>query len=60
MGPVKARAQKMCAKYSTGVVQVQVVVGSNGRVKSATPKGAFANSTAGKCVAMQSRTAKFP
>ena len=61
MGPVQARAQKSCAKYSTGTVQVQVVVkGSNGRVKSATPKGAFAGNQAGKCVAMMSRSAKFP
>jgi hypothetical protein len=60
MMPVQARAQKMCAKYSTGVVQVKLVIGGNGRVKSANPKGAFANSTAGKCVAMQARTAKFP
>ncbi len=61
MGPVQARAQKSCAKYSTGTVQVQVVVkGSNGRVKSASPKGAFAGNQAGKCVAMMSRSAKFP
>lgn len=60
MGPVRARAQKMCAKYSTGVVQVKVTVGGNGRVKSASSLGAFANSKAGKCVAMAARTAKFP
>lgn len=60
MGPVQARAQKICAKYSTGTVQVQMVVGSNGRVKKATPKGAFAGNQAGKCVAMMARSAKFP
>lgn len=61
MGPVQARAQKSCAKYSTGTVQVQVIVsGKNGRVTSATPKGAFAGNQAGKCVAMMSRSAKFP
>ena len=61
MGPVQARAQKSCAKYSTGTVQVQVVVaGKTGRVKSASPKGAFAGNQAGKCVAMMSRSAKFP
>ena len=61
MGPVQVRAQKSCAKYSTGTVQVQVVVkGSNGRVKSASPKGAFAGNQAGKCVAMMARSAKFP
>ena len=61
MGPVQARAQKSCAKYSTGTVQVQVVVtGKNGRVKAATPKGAFAGNQAGKCVAMMARSAKFP
>ncbi len=60
-GPVQVRAQKSCAKYSTGTVQVQVVVkGSNGRVKSASPKGAFAGNQAGKCVAMMARSAKFP
>jgi hypothetical protein len=60
MAPIAARAQSACAKYSTGVVQIQVVIGNNGRVKSAAPKGAFASSTAGTCVAMQARTAKFP
>ena len=61
MGPVQVRSQKSCAKYSTGTVQVQVVVkGSNGRVKSASPKGAFAGNQAGKCVAMMARSAKFP
>ncbi len=61
MGPVQVRAQKSCAKYSTGTVQVQVVVkGSNGRVKAANPKGAFAGNQAGKCVAMMARSAKFP
>lgn len=60
MGPVQARAQQSCAKYSTGTVQVQMVVGSNGRVKSASPKGAFAGNQAGQCVAMMARSAKFP
>ena len=60
MQPVQKRAQKMCAKYSTGAVQVSITVGSNGRVKSAKPKGSFAVSKAGKCVAMTARTARFP
>jgi hypothetical protein len=60
MTPVQTRAQASCAKYSTGTVQVQVLVDSNGRVKNATPKGAFAGNQAGQCVAMMARSAKFP
>ncbi|MDD5308754.1 MAG: hypothetical protein PHU25_15660 [Deltaproteobacteria bacterium] len=60
MAPVSAKAQAACAKYSTGTVQVQVVVGNNGRVQTATPKGTFAGTTAGNCVAMLAKTAKFP
>jgi hypothetical protein len=60
MAPIKAKAQASCAKYSTGVVQVSMVVTSEGKVKSATPLGAFANNPAGTCVAMMARSAKFP
>ncbi len=58
MGPVSARA-KSCAKYSTGTVQLKITVGSNGRVKSSKAMGSFAGTTAGKCVEMIGRTAKF-
>jgi hypothetical protein len=60
MAPIKAKAQASCAKYSTGVVQVSMVVSSEGKVKSATPTGVFANNPAGTCVAMMARSAKFP
>ncbi len=61
MAPVAAKAQTMCAKYSTGSVQVKVVVaGGTGRVQKAQTVGAFANSTAGNCVAALAKTAKFP
>jgi hypothetical protein len=60
MAPIKAKAQASCAKYSTGVVQVSIMVSSDGKVKSATPTGVFANNPAGKCVAMMARSAKFP
>ena len=60
MNPVAARAQTMCAKYSTGSVQVRVTVANTGRVQSSEAVGAFANSTAGNCVAALVRTAKFP
>jgi hypothetical protein len=60
MAPIKAKAQASCAKYSTGTVQVQVVVSNEGKVKSATPTGVFANNPAGTCVAMMARGAKFP
>ena len=58
MGPVAARA-KACSKYSTGTVQLRVTVGNNGRVKSSKAMGSFAGTTAGKCVEMLARTAKF-
>jgi hypothetical protein len=61
MAPVASKAQTMCAKYSTGSVQVKVsVAGPTGRVQSAETVGAFANSTAGNCVAALAKTAKFP
>lgn len=61
MAPVASKAQTMCAKYSTGSVQVKVVVaGATGKVQSAETVGAFANSTAGNCVAALAKTAKFP
>jgi hypothetical protein len=60
MAPIKAKAQASCAKYSTGVVQVSMVVTSEGKVKSATPTGVFAGNPAGTCVAMMARSAKFP
>ena len=59
MGRVTARAAK-CSKYSKETVQVKLVVGSNGRVKKATAQGSAAGTTAGKCVEMLARTAKFP
>ncbi len=58
MGPVVAKA-KACARYSTGTVQLRMTVGSNGRVKLSKSMGSFANTTAGKCVEMIGRTAKF-
>lgn len=60
MAPIKAKAQNSCAKYSTGVVTVSVVVSGDGKVKSATPTGIFANNPAGTCVAMMARSARFP
>jgi chemotaxis protein histidine kinase CheA len=60
MAPIKAKAQASCAKYSTGVVQVSMVVTGEGKVKSATPTGVFAGNPAGTCVAMMARSAKFP
>jgi chemotaxis protein histidine kinase CheA len=60
MAPVQAKAQAMCAKKSTGTVTVQLVISGEGKVKSATPTGIWANNDAGKCVSMLARTAKFP
>lgn len=60
MAPIKAKAQASCAKYSTGTVQVQMAVSSDGKVKSASALGAFAGNPAGTCVAMMARSAKFP
>ncbi len=59
MQPVQARASK-CAKYSKGTVQLKIVVGSDGRVKSSTPVGGSADQTAANCVSMIARTARFP
>ena len=58
MGPVAAKA-KSCSRFSTGTVQLQVTVGNNGRVKESKALGSFANTTAGKCVEMMARTARF-
>ncbi|MCP4601139.1 MAG: hypothetical protein GY847_11545 [Proteobacteria bacterium] len=58
MAPVASRARS-CAKYSTGTVQLKVVVGNNGRIKQSKAVGSFAGTTAGKCVEMIVRTAKF-
>ena len=58
MAPVDARAQS-CAKYSTGIVKVMMVVGGDGRVKSSKASGSLASTNAGKCVEMIARTAKF-
>jgi hypothetical protein len=59
MQKVTAKASK-CSKYSTETVKVKLVVGGNGRVQSAAAQGAAAGTTAGKCVEMLARTAKFP
>lgn len=59
MGSVTTRAQA-CSKYSTGTIQLKLTVGNNGKVKSAEALGAFAGTTAGKCVEMLARAAKFP
>lgn len=59
MNPVVAKA-KSCSRFSTGTVQLKVTVGSNGRVQESSALGSFANTTAGKCVEMMARTAKFP
>jgi outer membrane biosynthesis protein TonB len=58
MRPVASRAAK-CGKYSKGTVKLQITVASNGRVTQSNPVGGTANSTAGNCVAMIARTAKF-
>ena len=60
MSRVAANAKQKCSKYGTGTVQLQVLVGSNGRVRESKAKGNLANTTAGKCVEMLARTAKFP
>lgn len=59
MRPIMSRAAK-CAKYSKGTVKLKITVGSNGRVTSSSPVGGNAGATAGNCVAMIARTAKFP
>ncbi len=58
MRPVVAKA-RACSRYSTGTVQLKVTVGTNGRVKVSKSLGSFAGTTAGKCVEMLARTAKF-
>jgi hypothetical protein len=58
MGTVVSKA-KTCSKYSTGTVQVRITVGNDGRVAKSETLGSFANTTAGKCVEMIARTAKF-
>jgi outer membrane biosynthesis protein TonB len=59
MRPIQAKASK-CKKYSKGTVNLKVVVGSNGRVKSSTVVGGTAKGNAANCVAMIARTARFP
>ncbi|MCP4678027.1 MAG: hypothetical protein GY854_21435 [Deltaproteobacteria bacterium] len=58
MGPVSSKA-RACSRYSTGTVQLKVTVGANGRIKLSKSMGSFAGTTAGKCVEMLARTAKF-
>lgn len=60
MDRVAASAKQKCSKYGAGTVQLQILVGSSGRVNEATSKGSLANTTAGKCVEMLAKTAKFP
>jgi hypothetical protein len=59
MAPVAAKAQS-CSKYSTGTVQLKITVNNSGKVQQSQAIGSFANTTAGKCVEMIARTAKFP
>ncbi len=59
MAPVARKAQ-MCSKYSTGTIQLKLVVNNSGRVVSSKALGPFAGTNAGKCVEMLARTAKFP
>jgi len=51
---------RSCSRYGTGTVNVEVTIGNNGKVSSAKPLDAFANTPAGNCVAMMVRTARFP
>ncbi len=59
MRPIASQAAK-CSKYSKGTVKLKITVGSNGRVTSSSPVGGTAGATAGNCVAMIARKAKFP
>lgn len=45
---------------ASGTVMVQMVIAPNGRVQSAKPKGKFAGTPAGVCVASKVRTFRFP
>jgi len=60
MGRVNAKAQSKCAKYSTGTIQIKMVIAGSGKVKSAQASPPFAGTKAGNCAQLLARTAKFP
>jgi hypothetical protein len=51
---------KRCGKGKSGLVVMDVVIGKNGRVVRATPTGALAGTSTGKCAARAVKRAKFP
>ncbi len=61
MLPLVSRVRTECSKYALKkmAVPVEVVVGPDGRVKSAQPTGSQAGSTLGNCVAKVVKTVRF-
>jgi serine/threonine-protein kinase len=61
MLPLSGKVRSECSKYALRKmsVTVQVVVGSDGKVKSAAPTGSQAGSTLGNCVAKVVKATRF-
>jgi hypothetical protein len=53
-------AVKRCGQGSHGKVTLKIIIGSTGRVQSATPTGEFAGTPIGTCAARAVRKASFP
>ncbi|MCS6797453.1 MAG: hypothetical protein NZ898_02790 [Myxococcota bacterium] len=49
-----------CASGRGGLVEIRFVIGSSGRVRTATVLGSFAGSPEGSCMARAAREARFP
>ena len=61
MNGVKGKVSDCYAQYKVpGMAMVNVVIGKNGKVSSATVTGKFAGTPTGACVAKAVRTASFP
>ncbi len=55
-----ARRVKNCGQGKSGTITLKVVIGSSGRVVSATPTGAFAGTPIGSCAVRAVKSARFP
>jgi predicted Zn finger-like uncharacterized protein len=51
---------KNCGQGKSGTITLKVVIGSSGRVVSATPTGAFAGTPIGSCAVRAVKSARFP
>jgi predicted Zn finger-like uncharacterized protein len=55
-----ARRVKNCSQGQSGTITLKVVIGSSGRVVSATPTGTFAGTPIGSCAVRAVKSARFP